>query len=141
MDYQWYQTATLTNEDHVNALSWNLEGTRLLVGGSSIQLWQCPEENDISCQPEQFKREVGFTLGNSCVDEPDWGCIWSCRTSAPVHHLHFSPDGLLFASASKVIILLIQFCNARHLGRVTCCTPIMRLCCSNNVKFNSIFKM
>ena len=86
----------------MNALSWNLEGTRLLVGTSSIQLWQSPEESDI--HPSSESAQVGFTLGNADMEDPEWECIWRCETASPIYHLRFSPDGLLFASASKVCL-------------------------------------
>lgn len=88
----------------MNALSWNLEGTRLLVGGSRIQLWQSPEEGEHIHSNEPT--HVGFTLGNIESDDPEWECIWNCETASPVYHLKFSPDGLLFASASKVCSLV-----------------------------------
>lgn len=33
------QTGTLQASSHISSLSWNLEGTRLLTGGVTIQLW------------------------------------------------------------------------------------------------------
>lgn len=110
MDYQWYQTASLNCDGHVNTLSWNLEGTRLLVGGEGIQLWQSPEEGEI-VDPSRY--DVGFTLGASDNTDPEWACVWKNQTASPIHHLKFSPDGLLFASASKVSIqlpIVCQFC-------------------------------
>lgn len=32
---------------------------------------------------------------------PAWDCVWRCRTSSPVTHLSFSPDGTLFATAGN----------------------------------------
>ena len=87
-------------DGHVNTLSWNLEGTRLLVGGESIQLWQSPEEGDIAA--DHSRSDVGFTLGAVDQPDPEWACIWRSGSATPVYHLSFSPDGLLFASASKV---------------------------------------
>lgn len=33
------QTGSLQADSHISSLSWNLEGTRLLTGGVTIQLW------------------------------------------------------------------------------------------------------
>lgn len=33
------QTGSLQADSHISSLSWNLEGTRLLTGGVTIQMW------------------------------------------------------------------------------------------------------
>ncbi|CAH1397587.1 unnamed protein product [Nezara viridula] len=38
--------------------------------------------------------------GKPPEEEKGWECVWSCRTSSPVIHMAFSPDGTLFATAS-----------------------------------------
>ncbi|EDX17237.1 GD16203 [Drosophila simulans] len=40
LDYRWVQTGSFTSHSNVVTLSWNLEGTRLLTGGTNIQLWK-----------------------------------------------------------------------------------------------------
>lgn len=50
------QTGSLTTDSPVRALSWNLEGTRLLTAGAQVQLWHLNHQ-----QPE--KEPVVFTLG------------------------------------------------------------------------------
>lgn len=30
-----------------------------------------------------------------------WECVWNCKTATPVHHMAFSPDGTLFATAGR----------------------------------------
>lgn len=97
----------------MNTLSWNFEGTRLLVAGSIIQLWQSPEDsgNVHSGQNDNGDEAsglVGFHLEPDEPPESDWRSIWKCETSSPVYHLRFSPDGLLFASAGKVIMYNIM---------------------------------
>jgi len=37
---RWVQTGSFTSQSSVVTLSWNLEGTRLLTGGTNIQLWK-----------------------------------------------------------------------------------------------------
>lgn len=39
LEYRWVQTGKLTADGPITALSWNLEGTRLLTGGKILQLW------------------------------------------------------------------------------------------------------
>lgn len=51
------QTGTLKTESPVQALSWNLEGTRLLTAGNLVQLWH------LKSQPEEKNAPVTFTLG------------------------------------------------------------------------------
>lgn len=58
MDYRWVQTGTLKTESPVRALSWNLEGTRLLTAGSLVQLWH------LKSQPIE-EEPVVFTLGGT----------------------------------------------------------------------------
>lgn len=37
--FRWVQTGSLQATSHISSLSWNLEGTRLLTGGTVLQLW------------------------------------------------------------------------------------------------------
>lgn len=37
--FRWVQTGSLQADSHISSLSWNLEGTRLLTGGVTIQMW------------------------------------------------------------------------------------------------------
>lgn len=59
MDYRWVQTGTLTTESPVRALSWNLEGTRLLTAGALVQLWHLNQSE------KDLDPKVVFTLGGS----------------------------------------------------------------------------
>lgn len=60
MDYRWVQTGTLKTDSPVRALSWNLEGTRLLTAGALVQLWH------LYSQPAEVKEnQVKFTLGET----------------------------------------------------------------------------
>ncbi|XP_064619402.1 dmX-like protein 1 isoform X3 [Lineus longissimus] len=101
LDYQWYQTGTITTECDVLTLSWNTDGSRLLTGGDLIQMWKCPESPDDEDDEAQKRRgSVEFHLGdeNSMLE---WLCLWHCRTASPIHQMRFSPDGLLFATVGK----------------------------------------
>lgn len=46
LDYKWVETASWRTACRISCLSWNLEGTRLLTGGTVLQLWhqQLPDE-------------------------------------------------------------------------------------------------
>ncbi|KAL5005247.1 hypothetical protein ScPMuIL_018703 [Solemya velum] len=126
LDYHWYQTATFEAECFINCLSWNTEGGKILTGGEVIQIWcmgrdppdddeadhgvrfqlgghdhdhdaesngnqPCPQQQ----QQQQQHQEIQFD------DSVYWDCTWRCRPATPVYHLKFSPDGMLFASASR----------------------------------------
>ncbi|XP_015840615.1 dmX-like protein 2 isoform X1 [Tribolium castaneum] len=115
LDYRWVQTGTLKTDSLIRALSWNLEGTRLLTAGSHVQLWHL---NSFPL-PFEEKSNVTFTLGGEnadgtdsmdYADEPDkpqeqeltsWQCVWKANTAIPVQHLAFSPDGTLFATCGE----------------------------------------
>lgn len=112
LDYSWIKTAEIEPNSPVSVLSWNIEGTRLLTGGVEIQLWQ------LSTQQDSFAAKLTPTPGSADVDQglrmkpltstseqeakkSDWSCVWSCKTSSPVCHLSFSPDGTLFCSTGR----------------------------------------
>ncbi|KAJ8957603.1 hypothetical protein NQ314_006529 [Rhamnusium bicolor] len=114
LDYRWVQTGTLKTDSPIRALSWNLEGTRLLTAGAHVQLWHLKSQTTEEEQPS-----VTFTLGGGhseggddgdMHDEPDkpqeqeqtsWQCVWKANTAIPVQHLAFSPDGTLFATCGE----------------------------------------
>lgn len=111
LDYKWIETASLESDCVVTVISWNLEGTKLLTGGTSVQMWhllsiseetdECdkksvPGINDPECEVKDTSDETG--------EESlplRWDCVWRCRTASPVSFLRFSPDGVLFVSAGK----------------------------------------
>ncbi|XP_055346416.1 dmX-like protein 2 isoform X2 [Paramacrobiotus metropolitanus] len=108
LDYQWIETNVLICDSVITALSWNQEGTRLLTGGRWIQLWASPVVSEPHVQPpstNSASQFVSFSLGENDHGEGDsqekWKEVWRCRTSAPVAHLEFSPDGRFFASVAK----------------------------------------
>lgn len=102
LDYNWIKTAEIEPNSAVNVLSWNIEGTRLLAGGVEIQLWQlsagypdltkCWSAGDEGLRMKPLKTES---------KQPDWTCVWFCKTSTPVCYLSFSPDGTLFCSTGR----------------------------------------
>ncbi|KAK5649288.1 hypothetical protein RI129_000317 [Pyrocoelia pectoralis] len=110
LDYRWVETGTLKTDSPVKALSWNLEGTRLLTAGDIVQLWH------LRSQPIEEDVPVTFTLGGgesltdgNESDERDkqdqdqtcWQSVWKANTATPVQHLAFSPDGTLFATSGE----------------------------------------
>lgn len=38
--FRWVQTGSFQVNYHVTALSWNVEGNRLLIGGKLLQIWK-----------------------------------------------------------------------------------------------------
>ncbi|XP_072393097.1 dmX-like protein 2 isoform X1 [Diabrotica undecimpunctata] len=125
LDYRWVQTGTLKTDSATRALSWNLEGTRLLTAGTYVQLWHLKSQAD-----EDIKQtSVTFTLGGGHQDgddphdEPDkpqeqeqtsWQCVWKANTAIPVQHLAFSPDGTLFATCGENDRLVKIWYENRH---------------------------
>ncbi|XP_045511959.1 dmX-like protein 2 isoform X5 [Pieris brassicae] len=104
LEYRWVQTGKLVADGPITALSWNLEGTRLLTGGRILQLWHQASLYQDDSQPSSG---VTFQIGGDKddkpkqaeEDEPGWLCVWQCHTATPAHHLAFSPDGVLFATS------------------------------------------
>ncbi|XP_068622766.1 dmX-like protein 2 [Battus philenor] len=104
LEYRWVQTGKLVADGPITALSWNLEGTRLLTGGRILQLWHQASLYQDDSQPSSG---VTFQIGGDKDekpkqqedDEPGWICVWKCHTASPAHHLAFSPDGVLFATS------------------------------------------
>ncbi|XP_052742471.1 dmX-like protein 2 isoform X1 [Bicyclus anynana] len=104
LEYRWVQTGKLVADGPITALSWNLEGTRLLTGGKILQLWHQASLYQEDSQPSSG---VTFQIGGDKEektkppedDEPGWLCVWQCHTATPAHHLAFSPDGVLFATS------------------------------------------
>ncbi|XP_057663826.1 dmX-like protein 1 isoform X3 [Diorhabda carinulata] len=128
LDYRWVQTGTLKTDSPVRALSWNLEGTRLLTAGAHVQLWHLKSQTDDD--PKQ-KTAVTFTLGGGHHDGGDedtheehekpqeqeqtsWQCVWKANTAIPVQHLAFSPDGTLFATCGENDRLVKIWYENRH---------------------------
>ncbi|XP_034672177.1 dmX-like protein 2 isoform X1 [Drosophila subobscura] len=106
LDYRWVQTGSFTSHSSVVTLSWNLEGTRLLTGGTNIQLWKSKSPTH---QQEEEHTGVKFEIGeskevkqsNQGDDVSTWENIWSCQTAIPIYHMAFSPDGTLFATCGR----------------------------------------
>ncbi|XP_066271220.1 dmX-like protein 2 [Branchiostoma lanceolatum] len=100
---EWQETGGFSVDSLVTNLSWNHDGTRLLVGSNSIQLWGCPDlmEKADGMEEEEEEEDAGSGTGTVEDIQSTWACIWQCRTATAVCHLQFSPDGQLFASAGK----------------------------------------
>ncbi|XP_030754716.1 dmX-like protein 2 isoform X2 [Sitophilus oryzae] len=110
LDYRWVQTGSLKTDSPLRALSWNLEGTRLLTAGDDVQLWHLKQQIHEEETPVTFTLGGGPTDENDVADEPDkpqeqeqtsWQCVWKANTAIPVQHLAFSPDGTLFATCGE----------------------------------------
>ncbi|XP_033633785.1 dmX-like protein 2 isoform X2 [Asterias rubens] len=108
LEYQWYRTGSFKTESLVTNLSWNHDGSRILTGSDSIQLWaSCKEDGP----PQDVSTEGGGTAADSApsttpkasttIKGCQWENIWQCTTATPVFHLLFSHDGQFFASAGK----------------------------------------
>lgn len=107
LDYRWVQTGQFHTASQVTSLSWNLEGTRLLTSGTSLQMWreksQNTENEQISVKFEigGGDREAKTTPTEEKDDETLWECVWNCQTATAVYHMAFSPDGSLFATSGR----------------------------------------
>ncbi|KNC33790.1 hypothetical protein FF38_09709 [Lucilia cuprina] len=107
LDYRWVQTGTFVSHSHVITLSWNLEGTRLLTGGSTIQLWKEKSSEYTEDDSSGVKFVIGGDRDNktptneSIENSTVWENIWSCQTAIPIYHMAFSPDGTLFATCGR----------------------------------------
>ncbi|XP_040162057.1 dmX-like protein 2 isoform X4 [Anopheles arabiensis] len=107
LEYKWVQTGSLQAASHISSLSWNLEGTRLLTGGTVLQLWHERLSKQDDDEPGSVKFEIGgerdpkTPTGEEEADSSSWDCVWKCHTATPVHHMAFSPDGTLFATSGK----------------------------------------
>jgi DmX-like protein len=51
LEYKWVQTGTLQASSHISSLSWNLEGTRLLTGGTVLEMWHEKIAEDDAQEP------------------------------------------------------------------------------------------
>ncbi|XP_056021522.1 dmX-like protein 2 isoform X2 [Ostrea edulis] len=116
LDYRWYQTAKFEADCYINCLSWNIEGSRLLTGGESIQIWAFTQEHhdesgggsksvhfDVGGMDDDHKHDKEEGEPFNPIEEilTVWDCVWRCRPATAVYHLRYSWDGLLFASAGK----------------------------------------
>lgn len=113
LDYSWIKTAEIEPNSPVSVLSWNIEGTRLLTGGVEIQLWQLSSQQQdnfagkLTPTPSSADADQGLRMkplrstSEQEAKKSDWSCVWSCKTSSPVCHLSFSPDGTLFCSTGR----------------------------------------
>lgn len=79
VENKWIQTATIEAASKISVMSFNLEGTRIIAGGQTLQLW---------------------VTDNGTKN--NWQCVWRFKTASTITYLKFSPDGSLFCSASKL---------------------------------------
>jgi DmX-like protein len=115
------QTGSLQASSHITSLSWNLEGTRLLTGGTILEMWH---EKHSKQEEDRESPNVKFEIGPADPKTPTteqeetredaWECVWKCHTAAPVHHMAFSPDGTLFATSGKSDRLVKVWYENKH---------------------------
>ncbi|KFB47233.1 AGAP010490-PA-like protein [Anopheles sinensis] len=122
LEYKWVQTGSLQASSHISSLSWNLEGTRLLTGGTVLQLWHERLSKQDDDEPSSVKFEIGGSdrdpktpTGEEEADSNSWDCVWKCHTATPVHHMAFSPDGTLFATSGKSDRLVKVWYENKHI--------------------------
>ena len=97
---QWAVTHTEVLNYPPKSLSWNRDGTQLLVGGLYITLWSCEQPSTkANLQVPVINSSEGVSGG---VGGVEWKEVWRCEMAHPIVHLEFSPDGAYFASAGKV---------------------------------------
>ena len=105
LDYHWVETGHIQTEYFVRALSWNLEGTRLLLGGRLLQLWHSksnPETQD-DIYPKNISGGAKFQVGNDGESE-DEAKDSSIKSSVPKVHVYGSgpiEEGKVFDYDSK----------------------------------------
>lgn len=58
------QTGKLTADGPITALSWNLEGTRLLTGGKILQLWHQASLYQDDSQRKNSKQYLHVVISN-----------------------------------------------------------------------------
>ena len=77
-------------------------GSRLLTGGSVIQLWESTPVSE--SRNQSITGEVLFYIDDQKEGDDSyvWRCLWLNRPAAPVHLIKFSPDDVLFATLSRV---------------------------------------
>lgn len=119
LDYRWVQTGQLHTSSQVTSLSWNLEGTRLLTSGNSLQMWR-EKGQEAGNEPASVIFEIGGgdrevkTPTNEKEDETQWECVWNCQTATPVYNMAFSPDGTLFATSGRSDRLVKVWYENKH---------------------------
>ncbi len=84
---QWAVSHTQVLSFPPKSISWNRDGSQLLVGGMCISLWSCDQDTN-----------GGSGEGIRSVE---WAEVWTCDMGRSVVHLKFSPDGTFFASAGE----------------------------------------
>lgn len=90
------ETDRIESEWNITTLCWNNDGNRLLTAGEYIQLWHHEEQSEDQTGPVTFNID-----DQTANDSGRWRCLWRTRPANPVFHLVYSPDGTLFATASK----------------------------------------
>ncbi|XP_055600710.1 dmX-like protein 2 isoform X3 [Uranotaenia lowii] len=121
LEYKWVQTGSLQATSHISSLSWNLEGTRLLTGGTVLQLWHERLSKNDDDEPTPVKFEIGGgdrdprSPTNEEENDSGWDCLWKCHTATPVHHMAFSPEGTLFATSGKSDRLVKVWYENKHI--------------------------
>lgn len=87
LDYRWVETASIEIGHHVKVLSWNISGTRLLVGSEeSLELWTFVGNSDSLPDGQGVK----FTMGAD-EEEPSapWIQSWKTKWVANIFLLFF----------------------------------------------------
>jgi hypothetical protein len=106
LDYHWVETGHIQTEYFVRALSWNLEGTRLLLGGRLLQLWhsKCNPETQDDIYPKNISTGgAKFQVGNDGESE-DEAKESAIKSSVPKVYVYGScpiEEGKVFEYDSK----------------------------------------
>ncbi|PIK33899.1 putative Dmx-like 2, partial [Apostichopus japonicus] len=69
LDYQWNLSGSFKVESLVSNLSWNQDGSRILTGSDSIQIWSSPT-------PDSDAEESDQTETAPLKDGHIWESIW-----------------------------------------------------------------
>ena len=67
------------------------------MGGDSLSLWTYTIEEGVT----SLLPDPNSSVGGGGSGEGVWGEMWRCALARPAVHLSFSPDGAMFAIASR----------------------------------------
>ena len=104
-------TQTLNVGHEVLTMSWSADGTRLLMGGAYLSVWEASSSLDLP-EEEQEPEGSAETVGEYEGKEEKLEMAWQCCMPNPLTHLKFSPSGRFFASCGEVSVLLSLNCNS-----------------------------
>ncbi len=122
--FEWRVTQTLNLKYDVMSMCWNGDGTRLLLGGASLTLWEVSVKVNIIIEDEEEEEDGSDEHGEGewvkkgghsgireePVLEEKLEKLWYCKMADPIIHLKFSPSGNFFAACGQVSVCVLCVC-------------------------------